>query len=159
MVKIIVKPFRFIFKMVMISFMIGLIIGFVCSKEIVTINFHPDKIDSPSNIKNNFNDIKDIINNVKDIFNDANFSTVVSSSSNLNNWGKKINNAKLVSESTASKNHTPTFFHIVKYGETLISIGRRYKVHYKVIMKINDIKNPNELKKNDQLIIPDIQYY
>ncbi len=145
--------------MIVISFIFGLIIGIVCSKGIITFTVHPERINSSYDIEKIINEIENIINEKKNIFNKINFSSVNSFPINITEWKNRKNNGKVGNGNEFSKNRTPTFIHIVKYGETLHSIGRKNGVHHKVIMKINSIKYPNELKVNDQLIIPIIRHF
>ena len=45
--------------------------------------------------------------------------------------------------------------HIVKEGETLYAISRRYKTDLFSIAKFNKLKNVNQINANQKLIIPD----
>ena len=143
MVNIIVRTFRFIIRMIMISFLLGLTIGVVCGKRLITINFHPDRL---------------LITNKKAATNNkfsrsTIFGIVPSGNKEIETKFKHESG----NEEEYTTNHTPVFIHIVKYGETLYSIGRKYGVQFKVIMKINGIQNPKNLLANKKLKIPVIR--
>ncbi len=51
------------------------------------------------------------------------------------------------------KNHNESVIHIVKKGETLSSIGKRYRVSVRKIKSLNHIKNPSRIRPGQRLII------
>ncbi len=53
----------------------------------------------------------------------------------------------------AKKVYDNFYVHVVKTGETLSSIGRKYKIRYSIIKKFNHL-NSNKLKLGQKLIIP-----
>jgi nucleoid-associated protein YgaU len=48
----------------------------------------------------------------------------------------------------------PQKVHIVKKGEILWAIGKKYRVDYRKIATANHIKNVNQIKVGDRLVIP-----
>lgn len=73
------------------------------------------------------------------------------------------NVAKMMGATTASKTIKPAVSsatssngseHIVKEGETLSTIAGAYKVTPAAIIKANDLKNPDVLRKGQKLLIP-----
>ena len=45
--------------------------------------------------------------------------------------------------------------HVVKRGQTLSAISQAYGVKMNVLMKVNNLKNPNALREGQELIIPE----
>lgn len=58
-----------------------------------------------------------------------------------------------VSDVSTKKHYTPTFIHKIQSGETLFSIGRKYNVDIRVLVKINKL-NSSKINAGDKLIIP-----
>ena len=50
-------------------------------------------------------------------------------------------------------------YHVVRYGETLFSIGRRYGVNPWAIARANGLWNPNYIRAGQTLYIPGGYYY
>jgi murein DD-endopeptidase MepM/ murein hydrolase activator NlpD len=53
-----------------------------------------------------------------------------------------------------SKNEIGTIKYIIKKGDTLYSIGRKYNSDASLIAAINDIRNPNLIKVNQEILVP-----
>jgi murein DD-endopeptidase MepM/ murein hydrolase activator NlpD len=55
-----------------------------------------------------------------------------------------------------SQNEVGTINYVIKKGDTLYSIGRKYNCDAELIAAINDIKNPNLIKPNQEILVPRI---
>ena len=131
---------RFFFIIIILSLILGLCLGALCSSGMVTIAIHPAKTkealrNASTNLRKNYKAFFDALNskNRESISNDIEYS------------GK---------QEQESKFSHPTFTYKVKKGETLYDIGLKYGVHWKALMRINKITDPDNLHPNDKLIIP-----
>ncbi|MFO8052666.1 MAG: peptidoglycan DD-metalloendopeptidase family protein [Candidatus Omnitrophota bacterium] len=61
---------------------------------------------------------------------------------------------KYTKDSNKQQPQDKKVFHIIKKGDTLWKISRRYKVGTKKIMEANKLNSPNNLKIAEKLIIP-----
>jgi LysM repeat protein len=95
----------------------------------------------------------------------SSFGVTVRSIQQLNNLGTstriRVDDVLLIPSSgstpTASPTPTPTptqRTYIVKSGDTLISIARRFGVTVDALSKLNSISNPNSIRIGQELKIP-----
>ena len=53
-----------------------------------------------------------------------------------------------------SQNEAGTVTYVIKKGDTLYSIGRRYNCDAELIAAINDIRDPRLIKPNQEILVP-----
>lgn len=89
-----------------------------------------------------------IYNTLKDYYNTSKVYITINNHyySNYFNITIPKNNAKFIEWRVYECNHP--FTYVVNNNDTIVSISKKFDINYNKIIKINDIKNPNKLCKN-----------
>ncbi len=61
---------------------------------------------------------------------------------------------RIPESSSGISSNSSTTFHVVRAGETLLSISRRYSVDTQALIRANNISNPNHIYIGQRLVIP-----
>lgn len=144
MEKILSNITRFFLIIIILSLIFGIIVGFVCSSGIVTIDVHPQKVKEA--MSNGANNLKN------------NSSAMIES---LRSQAQNVEQNEDVSLEQREKNLIPYRYdviHEVQPRETLNDIANHYGVNWKVLKRINKIDDPTRLHPHEKLLVPIIKY-
>lgn len=145
MEKILSNITRFFLIIIIISLVFGIIVGFVCSSGIVTIDVHPQKVKEA--MSNGANNLK-------------NNSSAMFQSLRSQNQDVELNrNDSLEQHEQDLIPYRYDLIHIVQPGETLYDIGKYYGVDWKIIKRVNKIQEPLKLYPKEKLLIPIVKYF
>lgn len=139
MEKVITSIFGNITKFFMLIFALGAVLGFVCSNGIFTVNYNPDNA-------------KETLLKAKDNF--KRNGKALTSSFNHENSGRIERPNRPAKQEETPQTKWDFEVYKVKTGETLYDIGKNYDVHWKVLARINHIRNPENLLPNEKIYIP-----
>ena len=144
MEKILSNITRFFLIVLILSLIFGIMVGFVCSSGIVTIEVHPQRV--KEGIRNGVNNLKN------------NSNAVIESLQSQDQNVEPNQDVSFEKRKQNSKPYRDDVIHEVQPGETLYDIGNHYGVDWKVLKRINKINDPTRLHPKDKLRVPIIRY-
>ena len=133
LIKTLFKIIKFIFAVILLAFIGGIIFTLLILARV--IEFHPENL-------------KDVVNIVLMQSTDHRHDYLTNQSMSLVEITRKKSNKNVA---------TFNIGHIVQFGETIYSIGRKYQVKPLDIIKINNLTEPNKIAPGEKLIIPSTQ--
>lgn len=139
MEKVITSIIGNITKFFGLIFVFGIALGIMCSNGILTVRY------SSQNAKEALLKASDNFNRNKQ---------ALASSFNHENGGKIDRTDNPSRQPKNSRTKWDFEVHKVNPGETLYDIGATYNVHWKVLARINHVRNPENLLPDEKIYVP-----